>query len=189
MKGISMALNDEDITTSGDGGEGPADGGSNPQGHAVAATLLGGKIAKAVLIHPPGGDMEGKTVHAHVPEGAWSQILYAGPWAEARWLKGRRPTQAETWAVLADSGQRDYAELSMRGGVTAGAHVVPLIERCWDSVIAAGKVLHREGAIAHHDVCAALGLSTDPETRAVELSAIRSGSPPGTLRVSRPAPA
>ena len=28
-----MALNDDDITTSGVGGEGPADGGSNPQGH------------------------------------------------------------------------------------------------------------------------------------------------------------
>lgn len=155
-------------------------------GHAVAATLLGGKIAEAVLIHPPGGDVEGKTVHAHVPEGAWSQILYAGPWCEARWLKGARPTQAEIWAVLADSGQRDYAELSMRGGITAGTHVVPLIERCWDSVIAAGKVLHREGEIAHHDVCAALGLSTDTETRAVELSAIRSGSPPGSFTVTRP---
>lgn len=28
-----MALNDDDITTSGDGGEGTADGGSNPEGH------------------------------------------------------------------------------------------------------------------------------------------------------------
>jgi hypothetical protein len=28
-----MALNDEDISTSGTGGEGPADGGSNPGGH------------------------------------------------------------------------------------------------------------------------------------------------------------
>ncbi len=131
--------------------------------------------------------MAGKTVHAYVPEGAWSQILYAGPWAEARWLKGGRPSQADVWEVLANSGQRDYAELSMRGGITAGAPVVPLIKRCWDSVIAAGKVLHREGEIAHHDVCAALGLSTDPEIRAVELSLIRSGGTPGTFRVSRPA--
>ena len=30
---ITMALNDDDITTSGAGGEGPADGGSNPEGH------------------------------------------------------------------------------------------------------------------------------------------------------------
>jgi hypothetical protein len=29
---INMALNDDDITTSGTGGEGPADGGSNPEG-------------------------------------------------------------------------------------------------------------------------------------------------------------
>ena len=28
-----MAINDDDITTSGSGGEGPADGGSNPEGH------------------------------------------------------------------------------------------------------------------------------------------------------------
>ena len=31
-EGISMALDDDDITTSGTGGEGPADGGSNPEG-------------------------------------------------------------------------------------------------------------------------------------------------------------
>jgi hypothetical protein len=30
---ITMALEDNDITTSGGGGEGPADGGSNPEGH------------------------------------------------------------------------------------------------------------------------------------------------------------
>jgi hypothetical protein len=28
-----MAINDDDITTSSSGGEGPADGGSNPEGH------------------------------------------------------------------------------------------------------------------------------------------------------------
>ena len=28
-----MAINDDDITTSGAGGEGAADGGSNPEGH------------------------------------------------------------------------------------------------------------------------------------------------------------
>src|SRR3954447_3790605 len=33
QKGPSMALNDDDITTSGGGGEGTADGGSNPEGH------------------------------------------------------------------------------------------------------------------------------------------------------------
>ena len=32
-KGTLMALDDDDITTSGAGGEGPADGGSNPGGH------------------------------------------------------------------------------------------------------------------------------------------------------------
>lgn len=64
-------------------------------GHAVAATLLGGRIAKAVLIRPPGSDVEGKTVHRVVPEGTWPQILYAGGWSEMNWLKGRRPTQAE----------------------------------------------------------------------------------------------
>ncbi len=32
-EGSPMALDDDDITTSGPGGEGPADGGSNPDGH------------------------------------------------------------------------------------------------------------------------------------------------------------
>ena len=30
---ITMPLNDDDITTSANGGEGTADGGSNPEGH------------------------------------------------------------------------------------------------------------------------------------------------------------
>jgi hypothetical protein len=154
-------------------------------GHAIAATLLGGKIAKAVLIHPPGRDMEGKTVHRVVPEGTWSQILYAGPWAEARWLAGKRPSSRQVWARLADSGQRDYAELSMCGGTVAGAGVVPLLQRCWSSVIAAAKVLHKEGEITRHDVLDALHLTE--ATAPMGLAVIRSGCAPGTFIITRPA--
>ena len=50
-----MALNDDDITTSGVGGEGPADGGSNPQGHDGGAD--GGADSGA----------GGEGLHAQVP--------------------------------------------------------------------------------------------------------------------------
>ena len=38
-----MALDDDDITTSGVGGEGPADGGSNPQGQDGGADGTAGE--------------------------------------------------------------------------------------------------------------------------------------------------
>ena len=46
-----MAINDDDITTSGAGGEGPADGGSNPEGHDGGAD--GTAAAKAPLTAAP----------------------------------------------------------------------------------------------------------------------------------------
>lgn len=40
---ITMPLDDDDITTSGVGGEGPADGGSNPQGQDGGADGTAGE--------------------------------------------------------------------------------------------------------------------------------------------------
>ena len=80
-------------------------------GHAVAATVLGGRIAAAVLADGRVFGIHGKTVHRTVPEGAWPSILYAGPWAEARWLAGGRPSQRHLYAILDGTGHRDQQAL------------------------------------------------------------------------------
>ena len=73
--------------------------------------------------------MFGKTVHDDVPEGAGPQVTYAGPWAEARWLAGGRPTHRDIYPILATTGHRDDKALSASGGLTEGVRVVPLLER------------------------------------------------------------
>jgi hypothetical protein len=47
-------------------------------------------------------------------------------------------------------------------------------------------LLHQHGKVSHADVLAALRLSADDQTRAVEISMIRSEAAPGELKVSRP---
>ncbi|MCH9735715.1 MAG: hypothetical protein K0U78_14385 [Actinomycetia bacterium] len=154
-------------------------------GHAVAATLLGGRISMA-CVGTFGGYALGETRHSHVPAGAEPSILFAGPWAEARWLTGRRPTPRDMYRVLDGHGCRDYTALQASGGTAAASSVAVLLERCWPSVIELAKRLWHPGIARHTEVCAALGLSSDPDTRAVELALIRSGSAPGTFAVSTP---
>ena len=43
--------------------------------------------------------------------------------------------------------------------------------------------LHQHGKVSHSDVLAALRLSADDQTRAVEISMIRSGAEPDSLTV------
>ena len=154
-------------------------------GHSVAATVLGGRIAGAVIIDPPDRDITGKTAFRELPEGVAPSVYFAGPWAEARWLAGKRPTQAEVWAVLDSRGSRDHAELLASGGTAAAAHVVPLIERCWGAVITVARQLNRTGDARHADVCEALGLTDGGGPGSIELAMIRSGCAPGTFTVTR----
>jgi hypothetical protein len=55
-KRITMALNDEDISTSGTGGEGPADGGSNAEGHDGGADGSAGEGPADGGSNPEGHD-------------------------------------------------------------------------------------------------------------------------------------
>jgi hypothetical protein len=128
-------------------------------GHAVAATVLGGRIFRAEVCDGRTFGVLGKTVHDHVPEGWWPSIVYAGPWAEARWLAGRRPTQRDMFGVLATTGRLDDKALSASGGFTEGARVVPLLERCWPSVIAVAQKLVRDNEVRNEDVYDALHLT------------------------------
>ena len=88
---------------------------------------------------------------------------------------------------MAVRASRDYVELLASGGTAAAAHVVPVLERCWEAVIAAARQLHTEGEIGHADVCAALGLTDGGGPGSIELAMIRSGSRPGSFTITRPA--
>jgi hypothetical protein len=55
-KKVTMALNDEDISTTGAGGEGPADGGSNTGGHDGGADGTAGEGPADGGSNPEGHD-------------------------------------------------------------------------------------------------------------------------------------
>lgn len=152
-------------------------------GHAVMNVLSGGRIVAAVLTDDE--RVPGATVHYHVPDGRWPSIVFAGPWAEARWRAGRRPTQHDLYTVFNGNGCRDDAALSAAGGLcSVGAEFEPLLERCWPSVTRLASQLYLSGEVRNADVCAALGI---PEhDNGFELSLIRSGSAPGSFSVTRP---
>ncbi|WP_374025610.1 hypothetical protein [Mycobacterium sp. HNNTM2301] len=151
-------------------------------GHAIAATLLGGRIRVAVVSEGRTFGMLGKTVHDEVAAGSWPSILYAGPWAEARLGAGRRPTQREMFTAL-DRNVCDDRELSRAGGSVTGAAIVPLLERCWPSVAKLAAQLWSNSEVRHADVCAALRIPQ--RDNGFHLSLIRSGTPPENLKVTR----
>lgn len=152
-------------------------------GHAVAATVLGGRIRSAVLSDGRVFGINGQTVHAEVPEGTWPSILYGGPWAEARWLAGRRPSARQLYAILDGSGHLDRRALcaaaaaDVYGDTSAEARLaVPtLLERCWPSVISVAQTVHRAGEARHDDVCKALGITDGGGLTSTQLANLRAG--------------
>ena len=66
-----------------------------------------------------------------------------------------------------------------------GVAVVPLPQRCWPAICKLAGKLCAESHVRHADVTAALGLSVDPDTAAIELAHIRAGCAPGSFTVSR----
>lgn len=155
-------------------------------GHAAAAVLLGGRISMAV-VGPDRDRSVGSTHHARVPAGAMPQITYAGPWAQARWLAGRRPTQADLFRVLEGHGCHDFRFLQADGGTAAGSVIVPMLDRCWPAITAlAGQLYHPSKAqlIRQGDVLAALGITDGGGPGSMQLAMIRSGSAPGSFRVT-----
>ncbi|MBV5244441.1 hypothetical protein KUF57_12950 [Mycolicibacterium sp. PAM1] len=152
-------------------------------GHAVAATVLGGRITAAVLGDGKTFGVLGRTVHRTVPEGTWPSILYAGPWAEARFIAGRRPSQRQLFAVLDGSGHLDSKALcaaaaaDVYGDTSAEARLtVPtLLERAWPSVISVAQTIHRTGEARHDDVCEALGITDGGGLTSTQLANLRAG--------------
>ena len=155
-------------------------------GHAVATVVLGGRISMAVVGSDGRSGALGETHPAHVPEGAMPLITFAGPWAEARWLAGRRPSTRDLFRVLDGHGCHDYRSLQASGGTAAVSSVVPLLERCWPAITRlASRLYHPRTArlVRQPDVLAALGITDGGGPGSHELALIRSGSAPGTFRV------
>jgi hypothetical protein len=163
-------------------------------GHAVVATVLGGRIRSAVLTDGRVSGVNGQTVHAEVPEGTWSSILYGGSWAEARWLAGRRPSQRQLFAIMDGTGHRDNKALCAAAAADvygysdtsaeARRRVPPLIERCWPAVITVAQKIHRDAEARHDDVLAALGITDGGGLSSTQLANLRAG-----LRSVPPLPA
>jgi hypothetical protein len=156
-------------------------------GHAIAGVLLGGQLRCAVVGDGRVFGPTGLTRFDHLPASHDATVAYAGPWAQARWTTGRRPTMRDLYAHMACTRHdSDAAVLRRSGGTSAAAEVVPLLERCWPSVVKLAVQVFRGGEVSHPDVVAALRLSRDPATRAFELANIRAGAAPGTFTVTAP---
>lgn len=158
--------------------------------HSIVGVVLGGRLKLATVV----GDLEagapditGKTVFDDLPTGQDAAVAYAGPWAAARWTHDRRPTQRDVFAVLRAGGCEDDKVLLASGAtaVTAG-RVTPLIERCWKPIMRLAGKIAADTTARHSDVLSALGLSSHPQTAALELAHIRAGAVPGSFRVTRP---
>lgn len=95
-------------------------------GHAVAAVALGGVIRSAAVTNGRVMGVRGLTKVDTVPHGRDPEIAYAGPWSQARWSAGRRPTQRELYALFDGGGRGDCDTLSLAGGTYLGMSVTPL---------------------------------------------------------------
>lgn len=143
--------------------------------HAVAGVVLGAQLRSAVASDSRVWGQQGATTFADRPQGRDPEIAYAGPWAVARWRAGRRPTQAETYAVLSRGGYKDDRVLIASGGTHLGTGITPLLERCWPAVIRTAQQLHRDGEVFEADVLAALGVDDGGGSTSTQLANLRAG--------------
>lgn len=144
-------------------------------GHAVAAVALGGVLHSAVVVNGRVTGNQGLTTLDVMPVGYASEIAYAGPWAQARWCAGQRPTQRELFAVLASTGCKDERVLIASGGTHTGRGVVNLITRCWPSVVRVAQQLVQSGEVHQATVLTALGITDGGGLTSVQLASLRSG--------------
>ncbi|MBY6675323.1 M50 family metallopeptidase [Rhodococcus sp. BP-332] len=121
-------------------------------GHAVAAVLYGGTIDRIDLA-------EGATHYGAVPDQFDHEVTFAGPWAEARWLAGHRPSGAQIAGSLARNSH-DAEALTASGHVDR-REVSALLELVWPAVEELAATLYVRGHAGHRDVLDALQLSGD----------------------------
>lgn len=144
-------------------------------GHAVAGVALGGQLRSAVVTNSRVMGVRGLTAFAETPHGRDPEIAYAGPWSQARWSAGRRPTQRQMYALFDGGGRGDCDTLSLAGGTYLGMSVTPLIERAWPAVIRVAQQLHQAREATQADVLAALGVTDGGGPTSSQLAGLRSG--------------
>ncbi|MGV0648762.1 hypothetical protein ABVK35_10260 [Mycobacterium kansasii] len=144
-------------------------------GHAVAGVVLGGQLRSAAVTNSRVMGVRGLTKFAETPHGRDPEIAYAGPWAQARWSAGHRPSQRQMYALFDGGGRGDCDALSLAGGTYLGMSVTPLIERAWPAVIRVAQQLHRVGEVVQPDVLAALGVTDGGGPTSSQLAGLRSG--------------
>jgi len=157
--------------------------------HAIRGLLLGGEIDRAAVYSGRVTPTHGTTRFRRAfDRDSIPPVAHAGPWAQARWLAGGRPTPGQVDAILADGGRCDQAQIheahAASGGWAAVDHAAEnrLLERCWPSVLSLAARMFQKVEIDHLDVLAALGL--DRDSSAFGLASIRSGSAPGSFSIS-----
>jgi hypothetical protein len=154
--------------------------------HAVAGALLGGRVRSAVLTDSRVWGVDGLTTFDEVPLGSSPAIAYAGPWGEARWLDGRRPSQRTLSALMRGSGHGDHKAICAAAAATdvygygntsaeSRRTVPPLLERAWPAVINLATTIHRDGEATHDDVLAALGITDGGGTGSSQLASLKAG--------------
>lgn len=137
--------------------------------------MLGGQLHSAVVTRSRVHDDSGLTTFADRPPGRDPEIAYAGPWAEARFAAGGRPTRQQVMEVLASTGHRDDRLLLASGGLHAGHNITRLLDRTWPAVIRVAQQLWSTGEATHDDVLKALGITDGGGPGSVQLSNLRAG--------------
>ncbi|SIL05597.1 hypothetical protein [Mycobacteroides abscessus] len=157
--------------------------------HAIRGLLLGGEIDRAAVYSGRVTPTHGTTRFRRAfDRDSIPPVAHAGPWAQARWIAGDRPTPGQVDSVLAAGGCHDHDQMlhayAASGGVTRVDHAAEdkLLERCWPSVLSLAARMFQKVEIDHLDVLAALGL--DRDSSAFGLASIRSGSAPGSFSIS-----
>ncbi|MBF9319826.1 hypothetical protein [Mycobacteroides chelonae] len=157
--------------------------------HAIRGLLLGGEIDRAAVYSGRVTPTHGTTRFRRAfDRDSIPPVAHAGPWAQARWLAGDRPTPGQVDAILADGGRCDHDQLlhayAASGGWAAVDHAAEdrLLARCWPSVLSLAARMFQKVEINHLDVLAALGL--DRDTSAFGLASIKAGSTPGSFSIS-----
>ena len=143
-------------------------------GHAVAGVVLGARLREAVVVQSKMlGTQAFTNFEPDMPSGSDVQAAYAGPWAQARFRAGRRPTAREMSTLWASCGRGDRTMLSLAGGTHLGASVTPLLERTWPAVQRVAMLLHEHREIHHKDVLAALGITDGGGRTSAQLNSLR----------------
>lgn len=156
--------------------------------HAVAAVMLGGHVELARLDPEDRPDHRGLTTVSEdsLTADAQALVAHAGPWAEARFVSGRRPTPRELDRVIERSGHGDREAIIAAGGALAleVSRVEKVIEEQWPAVLTVAAQLVREGFATHWSVCNALGLQAGDAGGATSfgLSCVRAGMRPARRR-------